>query len=107
MSSQSGQFQRAARPRLLHSAHCDSDADTAFASELDEVRASADARSVPATAPATVETQHRHRALLLIVDIGSERTLAPVRQDSCHCQSRRGLGGDVRPLRLVLGLAAG
>jgi hypothetical protein len=27
--------------------------------------------------------------------------------ECCHCQSRRGLGGDVRPLRLVLGLAAG
>jgi hypothetical protein len=29
------------------------------------------------------------------------------RVDACHWQSCSGLGGDVRPLRLVLGLAAG
>ena len=28
-------------------------------------------------------------------------------QTACHWQSGSGLGGDVRPLRLVLGLAAG
>ena len=27
--------------------------------------------------------------------------------ECCHCQGGRGLGGDVRPLRLVFGLAAG
>ena len=31
----------------------------------------------------------------------------PGRRQCSHCQSRSGLGGDVRPLRLVLGLAAG